>query len=160
MRYLMYVLATLMPTAAFAGALDFTADSVTYTPRADNVDLRGNVVVKRDEVTLRASVLEIQMVQGNAKTLTASGGASITRPASGGGTETVKGDTAVYTPDNASVVFTGNVTLTRGANVLRGSKLTYDVTTGRAALSGGGSQVQGRFEGEAATPSATGAEAQ
>lgn len=131
-----------------AATLNFTADSVTYTPRKDVVELVGNVDVKRDDVTLRSSRLTIAMVNGNAKTLTASGNASLSRPASGGGTETVKGDNAVYTPDNASVVFTGNVSLTRGANVLRGSKLVYDVTTGRAALTGGGTQVKGTFEGE------------
>jgi lipopolysaccharide export system protein LptA len=135
-------------TSAQAATLNFSADSVTYTPRRDVVELAGNVDVKRDDVTLRSSKLTIAMVNGTAKTLTASGNASLSRPASNGSTETVKGDNAVYTPDNATVVFTGNVSLTRGANVLRGSKLVYDVTTGRAALTGGGSQVKGTFDGE------------
>ena len=141
--------AAMFATTAHAATLDFSADTVTYTPRQDVVELVGNVDVKRGEVTLRSAKLMIAMVNGTAKTLTATGGASLTRPATNGGTETVKGDSAVYTPDNATVVFSGNVTLTRGSNVLRGSKLVYDVESGRASLTGGGTQVKGRFEGEA-----------
>jgi lipopolysaccharide export system protein LptA len=64
-------------------------------------------------------------------------------------TETASGDKAVYTADNGLIVLTGNVILTRGQNVIRGSKLTIDSDSGHSVIdsksSGGGGRVKGLF---------------
>lgn len=61
-------------------------------------------------------------------------------------TETIRGDRAVYTTSDASIVVTGDVILTQGQNVATGSRLTYNVRTGAARLEGGESgRVRGVF---------------
>jgi lipopolysaccharide export system protein LptA len=53
--------------------------------------------------------------------------------------ETAIGDTAVYNVDTDTIdVLGANVTLTRGQNILKGTTLNYNMTTGRSVLTGGG----------------------
>ena len=47
----------------------------------------------------------------------------------------VKGDDAVYTADNTTIVMTGNeVVATEGKNVISGTRLTINTTTGEATM--------------------------
>ena len=48
--------------------------------------------------------------------------------------ETASGDKAVFEVDKKLITMTGNVVLTRGKNVLRGSKLVIETETGRSRL--------------------------
>ncbi len=53
-------------------------------------------------------------------------------------TETALGDTAIYNVDDDTIDLLGsNVTLTRGQNILKGTKLNYNMATGRSVLTGG-----------------------
>lgn len=53
-------------------------------------------------------------------------------------TETAIGDTAIYNVDTDTIdLVGGNVTLTRGQNILKGTKLNYNMATGRSVLTGG-----------------------
>ena len=54
-------------------------------------------------------------------------------------TETALGDKAIYNVDTNTIDVLGtNVTLTRGQNILKGTKLNYNMATGRSILTGGG----------------------
>ena len=71
--------------------------------------------------------------------------------------ETAQGDTAIYMVDDETIDLTGqSVTLIRDKNVLKGTKLSYNMGTGRSVLTGGigaggvsgggkGSRVHGLF---------------
>jgi lipopolysaccharide export system protein LptA len=63
--------------------------------------------------------------------------------------QTIRGDRAVYTTGNDTIVVTGDVILTQGQNVLTGSRLTYNTRTGSARVEGAptaaGNRVQGVF---------------
>ncbi|MFZ4540307.1 MAG: LptA/OstA family protein [Rickettsiales bacterium] len=53
-------------------------------------------------------------------------------------TETAIGDTAIYNVDTDTIDLVGsNVTLTRGQNILKGTKLNYNMGTGRSILTAG-----------------------
>lgn len=64
-------------------------------------------------------------------------------------TETASGERGVYNADTGKVTLLGNVVLTRGGNVIRGTKLSIDVDTGRSVIdadsSVGGGRVKGLF---------------
>ena len=64
-------------------------------------------------------------------------------------TETASGEKGVYNADTGKIVLTGNVILTRGGNVIRGTKLSIDVDSGRSVIdansSAGGGRVKGLF---------------
>ncbi len=65
-------------------------------------------------------------------------------------TETAQGDTAIYLVDDNTIELMGNVFLTRDKNLLKGTKLVYNLTTGRSVLTGGvsttgGGRVRGLF---------------
>lgn len=65
--------------------------------------------------------------------------------------ETATGDNAVYDVDKGIITLTGNVVLTRGDNVIRGTRLTMNANTGRSVVvgqssaGGGSSRVKGLF---------------
>lgn len=61
-------------------------------------------------------------------------------------TQTIRGDRAVYTTGNDTIVVTGDVILTQGENVMTGARLTYNVRTETARIDGGeGGRVRGVF---------------
>lgn len=62
-------------------------------------------------------------------------------------TETGQGDAAVYNVDTETVDLTGNVTLTRDKNVLKGTSLTYNMATGRSILNSTSGATGGRVRG-------------
>lgn len=57
--------------------------------------------------------------------------------------ETGQGDQAVYDVDASTVTLLGNVLLTREGNVLKGTRMDYNLNTGRSVLVGGAPQNQG-----------------
>lgn len=75
--------------------------------------------------------------------------------------ETAQGDTAIYNVDIDTIDLQNNVYLTRGKNVLKGTKLVYNLGTGRSVLTGGissqpGGRVRGLFvPGKSAAPDAS-----
>ena len=58
-------------------------------------------------------------------------------------TETATGDTAVYEVEKGTIDLMGNVVLTRGQNVIRGTMLTTNVDTGKSVIKGTNQSVGG-----------------
>ena len=143
MKRLILALCALVVPQAMAQSIDFSADDVSYTPRKEIVDLKGNVKVTRGNTTLTSGLLTIHMSQGEPTEMVATGNATFTR--TGSEALTAKGDKAVYAPTENKLTLTGNVVLTRQGNTLKGENLVYDLTTGNAQLTGGRNRVSGSF---------------
>lgn len=122
--------------------IGYGADSGELTNTA--VSLRGRAEITQGQTRLRANAIEgARDASGGLTSITASGDVYYVTP-----TETIRGDRAVYTVTNATVVVSGDVILTQGQNVLTGARLTYNVDTGQAQIEGGGSnggRVRGVF---------------
>jgi lipopolysaccharide export system protein LptA len=59
-------------------------------------------------------------------------------------TETARGDLAIYHADTDTIDLTGtSVILTRDQNVLKGTKMVYNMATGRSVLTSNGTEVSG-----------------
>lgn len=124
--------------------IDITADKVTADLNAKTVTYSGNVVVTQGDIKMHAADMKVNTDNGKASTIQANGGVIVDSPASG----TVTGDTGVYDVAAHSVLMTGKVVLTRGKDVMRGTRLTVNLVTGQAVLGAPGAK--------GATPAANG----
>lgn len=106
-----------------------------------NFALTGRAEVTQGDNRLRANTIVGRGQDGVLAEVTASGEVYYVTP-----NETIRGDRAVYTVANATIVVSGDVILTQGRNVLTGGRLTYNVDTGVARMDGGG-RAQGRIQG-------------
>ncbi|ADL00086.1 LptA/OstA family protein [Brevundimonas subvibrioides] len=122
--------------------IGYGADSGELTNTA--VSLRGRAEIQQGQTRLRANAIEgARDASGGLTRIEASGDVYYVTP-----NETIRGDRAVYTVTNATVVVTGDVILTQGQNVLTGGSLTYNVDTGEARIQGGGAGANdGRVRG-------------
>lgn len=62
-------------------------------------------------------------------------------------TQVIRGDDATYTAASDTIVVTGDVILTQGENVLTGSRLTVEVSSGRAVMDGANTDAGRRVRG-------------
>ena len=121
--------------------IGYGADTGELTNTA--VSLRGRAEITQGQSRLRANAIEGARDASRGLTrIEASGDVYYVTP-----TETIRGDRAIYTVADATVVVTGDVILTQGQNVLTGARLSYNVDTGQARIEGGGGQSGGRVRG-------------
>lgn len=121
--------------------IGYGADTGELTNTA--VSLRGRAEITQGQTRLRANAIEgARDANGALTRIEATGQVYYVTP-----NETIRGDRAVYTVSNATVVVSGDVILTQGQNVLTGGSLTYNVDTGQARIQGGGDQNGGRVRG-------------
>lgn len=137
------------------GPIDIAADSLTVDESAKTQTWSGKVEALQGENRLRADRLVIYHGEGGGRRsgpapATAMG--DIDRMEAVGNvyfvspTQVVRGDKAVYTQATDTLVVTGDVVLTQGENVLKGSRLVVLVGAGRATMDeGAGSRVRGVF---------------
>lgn len=115
------------------------ADSGEQTPAG--FALRGRAEVLQGDNRLRADAIQGVSTGGAISQVTASGNVYYVTP-----TETIRGDRAVYTVSDTTIVVTGDVILTQGRNVLTGGRLVYNIDTGSARMEGAsGTRIQGVF---------------
>lgn len=99
----------------------------------------GNVKVTQGDVTLKTARLKINYEEGSGE----GGQQRITRLEAQDKVlvtlkdQTLSGDHAVFEMKKQLVTVTGNVVLSQGANVLRGSRLTVNLETGQSRLEAG-----------------------
>lgn len=123
----------------------FGADDGEQT--TDRISLRGRAEITQGQNRLRAeAITAYRDAQGQFTRVEATGTVYFVTP-----TQSMRGDRAVYTLANGELVVTGNVILNQGKNVLTGGRLTYNVNTDAATMSGAprgegaGSRIQGVF---------------
>jgi lipopolysaccharide export system protein LptA len=115
------------------------ADEVARTP--ETLSLRGRAELTQGDSRIRADRVEGTIRGGDLTRVEASGNVYFVTPE-----QTIRGDRAVYTPANDTIVLTGDVILTQGENVMTGASLTYNTRTEAAQMDGGSSgRVQGVF---------------
>jgi lipopolysaccharide export system protein LptA len=138
--------ATLAQVAQQGGPVQWSADQVHSDQNTNTFYLDGRVEIIQDQARLRAD--HAKMVQsgqgGEVTNIEANGNIYyVTKDAQGQDT-IVKGDNAVYTKSDDTLIMTGNVIMQQGQNVMTGSRLTSQVSKGISTLDPGG---QGRVKG-------------
>ena len=122
----------------------FGADSGEQTTAT--IALRGRAELTQGGNRLRADAITMfRNAAGDPDRVEATGTVYFVTP-----TQSMRGDSAVYTINNGEVVVTGNVILTQGQNVLTGGRLNYNVNTDAATMAGAprgsaGTRIQGVF---------------
>lgn len=115
------------------------ADEVSRTPSL--LSLRGRAELTQGDSRIRADRVEGSITNGDLSRVEAVGNVYFVTPE-----QTIRGDRAVYTPANDTIVLTGDVILTQGQNVMTGARLTYNTRTESAQMDGAqGGRVQGVF---------------
>ena len=118
--------------------VQYGADGGEYTP--NGFALRGRAELTQGGNRLRADSITGVTANGDLSRVEATGNVYFVTP-----DQSMRGDRAVYTLNNAEVVVTGDVILTQGKNVLTGNRLVYNVRTEAARMEGGNGRVQGVF---------------
>jgi len=135
-------LPTVGGTQSFQGGqpIMWGADEVSRTPTT--LSLRGRAELTQGDNRIRADRVEAAVNDGTLTRVEATGAVYFVTPS-----QTIRGDRAVYTPANDTIVLSGDVILTQGENVMTGGRLTYNTRTEAAEMDGGGrnGRVQGVF---------------
>lgn len=124
---------------AFAGhnsdaPVDYSADRIELQDRQDRVVLSGNVDINQGGMRLRAERITVAFSDvGTLKInrIDATGGVTVAR-----GSETARGDVAVYDLGARLVTLVGNVRLNRGGDTLNGPRMVIDLSSGVASVNG------------------------
>jgi lipopolysaccharide export system protein LptA len=115
------------------------ADRVEY--QGTGVTLIGRAELTQGDSRLRADRITGLDQSGDSQRVEATGDVYLVTPE-----QTIRGDRAVYTTENDTIVLTGDVILTQGENVITGARLVYNTRTEAAQMDGGsGGRVQGVF---------------
>ena len=129
-------------TQSFQGGqpIMWGADEVSRTPTT--LSLRGRAELTQGDNRIRADRVEAAVSDGTLTRVEATGAVYFVTPE-----QTIRGDRAVYTPANDTIVLSGDVILTQGENVMTGGRLTYNTRTEAAEMDGAGrgGRVQGVF---------------
>lgn len=145
------------PGGAFGGGgkepVKIDADRLDVFDRENKAIFAGNVVAVQGESTIRCSTMTVHYKRGkDAKPGAPAPAAEAPKTAGGmaeNGIQKVEcagpvtvvqndqvatGDNAVFDQEAKRIVLTGNVVLSQCQNVTRGSRLVYDMNTGRANM--------------------------
>lgn len=131
--------------------IEIVSDALEVLQNEKKAIFTGNVIATQGDINMRADKMIVfyRETSDSAPASSAGGsdsmGKGIYRIESEGSviftspTETAQGDKAVYLVDTDTIDLLGNVFLTRDKNVLKGTKLVYNLQTGRSVLTGGAS---------------------
>ena len=139
---LLLALAAVVPAGAqqrhdTAAPISFDAGHIELQDKANRAILSGRVAVKQAEMTLNAERVTVaytgQVVDGSPQVsrMDASGGVVVTRP-----DQAARSAFAIYDLNARVITMLGAVTLTQGANTVRGGRMTINLDTGRAVVDG------------------------
>ena len=128
-----------------SGPIQIEADQLDFLDAEGKAIYLGNVDAIQGEARIRAEKLTILFDKktgsstdatglggavGDVKSLVAEGTVYYMTP-----NEQAKGDRGVYDYKSDTITLTGNVTVTRGENVIAGDKLVVDIANGRSQVS-------------------------
>ncbi|HWE47727.1 MAG TPA: LptA/OstA family protein [Caulobacteraceae bacterium] len=140
------------------GPIDISADHVTADNNAHSATYEGHVEALQGGNRMRSDTLNVFFKQhaGTPASSTKNDG-----PASSWGgidhleaignvyfvtpTQVIRGDRADYTQATDTLVVTGQVVVTQGEDVMRGTRLTYVRSTGKSTMDAGGGRVRTIF---------------
>jgi Uncharacterized protein conserved in bacteria len=124
--------------------IDMTADELEVAQSACTSTWRGNAEALQGNARLRANVIRTFFDSKPASKPGAAGGGcgDLRRLEAEGGVyyvtpqQRVRGDNAVYDARTETIVLTGDVVAVQGQNVLRGSRMVFNVNTGEGKMEG------------------------
>ncbi|WP_417258592.1 lipopolysaccharide transport periplasmic protein LptA [Celeribacter sp.] len=114
--------------------VEITSDQLSVDQSTGKAVFEGNVLIGQGSMRLTAGKVDVIYGvegSGNISRLEATQGVTLTN-----GGEAVEASSARYDLDSSSVVLTGNVLLTQGANAISGDKMTIDLKTGVGMIDG------------------------
>lgn len=130
--------------------VSYAADRIELQDRQDRVVLAGNVRISQGGLNLVADRTTVAFTDNGSlqiQRIDATGGVAVTR-----GSESARGDVAIYDFNRRVITLAGNVALNRSGDTLKGGRLVIDLASGvssvdgRGAGSGGGTgRVSGTF---------------
>ena len=147
MKKILFVILLMSAMAANAGlipghettqAIEINADSLEVLQAEKRAIFSGNVLAEQGSMKLRAD--KMLVYYGGNKKKSESSNNSISKIEVIGNVflsspkETAKGYNGVYDTNNGVVVLSGDVVLTRGQNIIKGSELTFDINSGRSKI--------------------------
>ena len=119
--------------------VEVTADSLQVDQAAGSAVFTGNVLIVQGTMRLAAAEVRVTYAKaadgtpdtGTIDSMTATGGVTLATA-----TEAAEAAEAVYSPQTADLVMTGDVLLTQGGNSISGQTLTIDLETGAGRMDG------------------------
>lgn len=139
--------------------VSYSADRIELQDRQNRVVLSGGVVIEQAGLTVRAARTLVNYSDAgelSIERITAVGGVVVTR-----GTETARGETAIYDFNRRIITMAGNVRINRGGDTLSGGRLVIDLNSGVSSVDGraagsspvaGGESSGGRVSGSFSVP--------
>lgn len=144
-----FAVAQLAGTSSNGGPIAYSADNMQADNTDHSVTLAGRVQLLQDTASLQADHVKIFYTQsGNSGNWD-----QLSRIEATGkiyyvvDDQVMRGDKAVYTQSNDTMVVTGDVILKQGQNVLTGQRLTYVVGIKKSTIDGAPSGQGGRVRG-------------
>ena len=131
--------------------IEITADALEVRQDQGIAVFTGTVSAIQGDLVLRADTLRVHYRRGDESDagfpgaisrIDAQGGVFFSTPS-----ENAKGDNGVYDVGKGTITLVGAVVLTRGKNVLSGSRLELSLATGRTKLYSDGADGDGRVRG-------------
>ena len=117
------------------------ADTLEYIKSKQMIIYKGNVVVKKEDFTLKADTLEIFLDEkGDIKEIIALGNVRFVK-----GNRRGKSDRAEYYKDKNYIVLIGNAELQQDNNVIEGDEIVYYIDTEKAEVTGKNKRVRTIF---------------
>ncbi len=131
--------------------IEISSDSLEVDQATQVAVFKGNVVAVQGDMRLKANSMEVHYRNKEEKAAAAPAAAespnAVERIDVHGAVvlatpdEGAQGDDGQYMVDQKLLVLTGNVILTRGQNILRGTRLNYDMKTGKSSLLAAGGKA-------------------
>ncbi len=137
--------------------VSYAADRIELQDKQNRVVLSGNVAITQGGLNLRAARTTVAYSDAGSlkiQRIDATGGVLVTR-----GSESARGDVAIYDFSRRIITMAGNVALNRGSDTLNGGRLVIDLVSGVSSIDGssaGGSSAIGAPVGSSSGGRVTG----
>jgi len=121
--------------------VNYEADRIDLDDKANRVVLTGHVIITQAELRMTAARTVVDYTNNGTlkiSLINSTGGVVVTRE-----NEKAVGDVASYDFNRSVIVMAGNVTVTRGSDISRGSRLVVDLKTGLSNFVGASSKPGG-----------------
>ena len=140
--------------------IEISSDQLDVHQEDHKAIFTGNVIAVQGTSTMRSKVMTVFYTDSQSKPATTATAPAAKKDDSGGQSiqrieatqdvvfttpeEVAQGEVGVYDVASDTITLTGaDVTLTKDKNVLKGTKLVYNMGTGRSVLTGGGTVTTG-----------------
>ena len=120
-------------SADASAPIEISADSLSVDQDTGKATFSGNVVIGQGALRLSAGEVEVIYAEGSGQiaSLKARGGATFVTE-----TEAAEAETADYNLETGSLILIGDVLLTQGSSAISAERMSINLNTGDAELSG------------------------